>query len=214
MMRGEKVLLRARVESDVAVLHAELYDDVATRARADIRPWRPMSPDSALAPFSISDPTEDFVAFSVVELAEGDPLAGAAVLFAIEQHSRSAHIGISLRPGFRGRGLATDTVRVLCEYGFTIRGLHRLAIETLSDNDAMLACAKRAGFVREGLLRRAAWVSGEYLDEVLFGMLAEEWAELRSRGPEVGKGLREGDLDALVDEAGRESFPASDPPAF
>jgi RimJ/RimL family protein N-acetyltransferase len=197
MLRGEKVLLRARVESDVAVLHAEIYDDVASRARADTRPWRPLSPDSVLAPFAMADPTEDFVAFS-----------GAAVLHGMELHSRSAHIGISLRPAFRGRGLAADTVRVLCEYGFTIRGLHRLAIETLSDNEPMLRAAEKVGFVREGVLRRAAWVSGEYLDEILFGMLAEEWAEHRARGPGADR------LDELVDEAGRESFPASDPTAF
>lgn len=207
-MRGEKVLLRARVESDVAVLHAEIYDDVASRARADTRPWRPLSPDSVLAPFAMADPTEDFVAFSVVELSEENPLAGAAVLHGMELHSRSAHIGISLRPAFRGRGLAADTVRVLCEYGFTIRGLHRLAIETLSDNEPMLRAAEKVGFVREGVLRRAAWVSGEYLDEILFGMLAEEWAEHRARGPGADR------LDELVDEAGRESFPASDPTAF
>ncbi|MGA2529571.1 MAG: GNAT family protein [Acidimicrobiales bacterium] len=205
MLLGDKVLLRARIDSDVAVLHAELYDDVWTRARTDTRVWRPISPGSPLSPFAMSDPSEEFVAFSVVERTEEHPLAGAAVLHMIDNYNRSAHIGISLRPAFRGRGLAVDTVRVLCEYGFTVRGLHRLAIETLSDNEAMFRTAEHAGFVREGVLRKAAWVTGEFVDEVLFGMLVDEWP---------GRDAIRETSEELVDEAGRESFPASDPPAF
>ncbi len=41
----------------------------------------------------------------------------------------------------------------------------------------MVAAATRAGFVLEGTLRRSAWVTGEFLDEVLLGLLAEDWTE-------------------------------------
>ena len=209
MLRGEKVLLRSRIESDVKVLHVELYDDVLTRVQTDTRVRRPLSPDSELSPFRMSDPTEQFVSFSVEELSENHELAGAAVLHMIDNYNRSAHIGVSLRPAFRGRGLGVDTVRVLCEYAFRVRGLHRLAIETLSNNDAMLRTAQRVGFVREGVWRKAAWVNGSFVDEVFFGMLVEEWGEKTGRAAPV-----KARLDELADEAGRESFPASDPPAL
>jgi RimJ/RimL family protein N-acetyltransferase len=39
----------------------------------------------------------------------------------------------------------------------------------------MLAAAERNGFVREGVLRSSAWVMGEFVDEVILGLLAEEW---------------------------------------
>jgi RimJ/RimL family protein N-acetyltransferase len=174
MLRGQKIALRARHDADVPVLHAELYDDVATKSRADSRPWRPIPPGSSASPYVATDPRDDVAAFSVVELAD-DALAGEALLWGIDTHNRTAHIGISLRPSFRGRGLGTDVVRVLCEYGFTVRGLHRLQAETLADNDAMIRAAVQVGFTLEGTLRGAAWVTGAFADEVVLGLLADEW---------------------------------------
>jgi RimJ/RimL family protein N-acetyltransferase len=172
MLRGNAAGLRARLDSDVAILHSELYDDVITRSRADSRPWRPIP--LAASPYQVSEPTGDAAFFSVVELASGE-LAGEALLWGIDLHNRVAHIGISLRAVMRGRGLGTDAVRVLCHYGFAIRGLHRLQAETLADNTAMLTAAAAAGFVREGVLRRSAWLDGDFADEVVLGLLSTEW---------------------------------------
>lgn len=173
MLRGELAGLRARHDSDIPVFDSELHDDVETRVRSDSRPWRPLPPGSEASAYRRSDQVAEAV-FSVVELASGE-LAGEALLWGIDQHNRVAHIGVSMRPAFRGRGLGADTVRVLCRYGFAILGLHRLQIETLADNRAMITAATRAGFMPEGTLRRAAWVNGDFADETILGLLAAEW---------------------------------------
>ncbi len=177
MLRGDLVLLRARTEDDARILHAELYEDTGTFVRADTRPWVPVpfGPGSPHWPREEPAGASDPAVFAVAELSTGD-LAGEALLWDFDLHNRSAHIGISLRPGCRGRGLGADTVRVLCRYGFTIRGLHRLQLETLSDNRAMLAAAERLGFTREGVLRGASWVAGNWADDVVFGLLDTEFA--------------------------------------
>lgn len=174
MLRGTKVELRARQESDVAILHTELYNDVELHSRAGIRPWRPVAAVSTASPYAVGDPADDTAKFAVVELASGE-LAGSAVVWGIDANNRSAHLGIVLRPTYRGRGLATDVTRLLCHYGFTVLGLYRLQMETLADNTPMLRTAERSGFVREGTLRRSAWVLGEFADKVILGLLATEW---------------------------------------
>jgi RimJ/RimL family protein N-acetyltransferase len=171
MMRGEKIGLRARHDTDVPVFQAELYNDVRTRAGADSRPWTPVSP----GPAAKTEPAgDDAVGFSVVEL-DSETLAGEALLWGIDTHNRTAHLGISLLPATRGRGFGTDVVRVLCEYGFAVRGLHRLQLETLAGNTPMITAATKAGFRIEGTLRKSAWVYGTFADEVLLGLLAEDW---------------------------------------
>ena len=174
MLRGELAGLRARHDSDVPVLHAELYEDVATRMRADSRPWRPIPPGSPASPYVVTGAADDAAVFSVVRLAS-DELAGEALLWGIDLHNRTAHVGIALRPAFRGQGLGVDVVRLLCHYGFAVRGLHRLQAETLADNVAMIAAATRASFVPEGTLRGSAWVDGAFADETILGLLAAEW---------------------------------------
>lgn len=174
MLYGSKVALRARHDADVAVLHAELHDDVETRSRADNRPWQPIPPGSPASPYAVADPTNGAACFSVVD-SVSEELAGEAVLWDIDLHNRRAHVGLALRPAFRGRGLAADVVRVLCHYGFTVRGLQRLQIETLADNVAMIRAAERAGFTREGTLRGSSWLAGGFADEAIFGLLAAEW---------------------------------------
>ena len=176
MLRGELIGLRAQQDSDIEVFETELLNDVETRMRSDNRPWRPVPPGSVRRPGRPDDDGDmgADVKFSVVELGTGE-LAGEALLWAIDPHNRSAHLGISLLPAFRGKHLGTDVVRVLCRYGFAVRGLHRLQIETLADNHAMITAATRAGFVPEGTTRGAAWVDGGFADEVILGLLVAEW---------------------------------------
>ena len=183
MLRGEVAGLRAREDRDVAILHAELYDDVTTRVRADSRPWRPIPADAAGSPYRVEGREQDSAAFSVVHLASGE-LAGEALLWGIDRHNRSAHRGHlpAARLPRPRPGHATPS-GLLCGYGFAILGLHRLQAETLADNAAMIAAATRAGFVPEGSLRRAAWVNGRFADEVILGMLAGDWHPAPSSPP-------------------------------
>jgi RimJ/RimL family protein N-acetyltransferase len=174
MLRGELVGLRARQDSDVPLLHAELYDDSAEWSRAHSQPWRPIAVESGRSPFAATEPSEKVEVFSAVTLRDGQ-LIGHALLWGIDDHSRSAHIGLALLSDFRGHGYGKDIVAVLCRYGFVVRSLHRLQVDTLADNAAMISAAEKNGFVLEGTLRRSAWVSGEFVDEVILGLLAADW---------------------------------------
>jgi RimJ/RimL family protein N-acetyltransferase len=169
--RGE-VALRGRHQRDVPILQAELYEDVLTRSQADTRPWRPLPSDPELSPYAPAV-AEDAACFSVIT-AEDAELAGEALLWGIDLHNRSAHVGLALLPRVRGRGWSADVLRLLCRYGFSIRGLNRLQLEANADNEAMIRAATSAGFQTEGRLRQAAWVAGSFTDTVIMGLLAAE----------------------------------------
>jgi RimJ/RimL family protein N-acetyltransferase len=182
VLRGELTGLRAHTDSDIEVFETELLADVETRIRATGRPWLPVAPGAPDSPYRQAEDRNLVVRFSVIELATGE-LAGEAVLSGIDLHNRRAEIGLVLRPAFRGRHLGTDVVRVLCHYGFAIRGLHRLQISTLADNHAMIAAAVRAGFRTEGTTRDAAWIDGAFADGVILSLLFPEWSRAGRSAP-------------------------------
>jgi RimJ/RimL family protein N-acetyltransferase len=175
MLRGEKIILRARHEDDVALLEENLYADVAEVNRTSGQPWWPLPPGSQESHFRIREGRDtQIAAFSVVAASNGE-LVGDCVLWGIDRFHRSAHLGLSLFPAFRGKGLGTEVVQLLCEYAFLTLGLHRLQLETLADNDGMRKTAERTGFELEGQFRKAAWANGEFIDEVVYGLLAPDW---------------------------------------
>ena len=174
MLRGELTGLRALTDADIEIFETELHTEVETRIRATGQPWVPITPGAADSPYRKAEDRAVVVRFAVIELATGD-LAGEAVMSGIDLHNRRAEIGLVLRPACRGRHLGTDVVRVLCHYGFSVRGLHRIQITTLADNQAMIAAAVRAGFVLEGTMRETAWLDGAFADGVMFSQLASEW---------------------------------------
>ncbi|GGS74963.1 N-acetyltransferase [Planobispora rosea] len=167
-------MLRAMVRDDLAVLH-RLHDDVGTAVLAEVDPWTPETLEQALARYDAYTPDPANVRFTIASLADGQVL-GRCVVWGIDAFNRNAHLGISLLPQARGRGYGLDALRVMCDYAFRIRGLHRLGLETLATNTAMIATAEKAGFRREGVHREHAWVLGAFVDEVLFGLLATEFS--------------------------------------
>jgi RimJ/RimL family protein N-acetyltransferase len=187
MLKGRLVGLREQRREDVEALF-ELATDAEHVALADARPFRPVSLAARQAEYdkrqSEPDPTSAF--FSIQRLDDAGAAVGSVGLWMIDMHNRSAHIGISLLPSARGQGLARDAIEVICRFGFEIRALERLSLETLEINAPMRATATACGFVEEGQLRSAAWYSGRRVDELLYGLLADEWRARRDHESRSG----------------------------
>ena len=94
------------------------------------------------------------------------------------RRSRIAHLGgLALHPGFRGRGIADEAARLLQQQLLYELGYHRLELECYGFNERAIRHAERAGFVREGVKRKAYWRHGEWVDGILFGLVREDLDE-------------------------------------
>jgi ribosomal-protein-alanine N-acetyltransferase len=83
-----------------------------------------------------------------------DRCRGDLLVYQFDWNHLRAELGLWLAPQVRGRGYATHALRLAADWLFSACGLERLQVLTHPDNEAMLAAAQSAGFVREGMLRQ------------------------------------------------------------
>ena len=109
----------------------------------------------------------------VVEL-DGEP-AGMIGFHVENEPSRIARLErLAVHPRFRGRRLADEAARLAQRLLLDELGFRRLELEVYGFNERAIAHAERVGFVREGRKRRAYLYEGDYVDSVLFALLAED----------------------------------------
>jgi len=88
---------------------------------------------------------------------------------------RHAGLDLFLGGAFQGKGLGTETVRLLCVHLVDERGFHRVVIDPEVENEAAIACYRKVGFKPVGVMRRYQRDRfGEWKDGLLMDLLAEE----------------------------------------
>ena len=86
----------------------------------------------------------------------------------------SAEVGYWLGEPFWGRGIATEAVRVLTRYVFEHTGIIRLFALPFADNAGSIRVLEKAGYDREGLLRKAAVKDGQLRDQYVYAVTRPE----------------------------------------
>lgn len=88
--------------------------------------------------------------------------------------SHRARIGYWLAKPYWGRGLMTRAVTRFVEYAFAKLDVVRLTAEVFKCNEASARVLEKAGFTREGLLRKHREKNGTLVDVVYFGLLERD----------------------------------------
>jgi RimJ/RimL family protein N-acetyltransferase len=113
----------------------------------------------------------------LVEVEQGGTWhrAGALGFELANRRSRIANLGnLAIHPDFRGRRFSDAAAKLLQRHLLFNLGFHRLQLEIYGFNERAQRHAERAGFVREGVRRRAYWRHDEWVDGVIYGLVRED----------------------------------------
>ncbi|HKG11623.1 MAG TPA: GNAT family protein [Gaiellaceae bacterium] len=120
---------------------------------------------------SLAEP-QDFGRF-VIEV--DGKRAGAMGFEVANRRSRVANLGgLAVHPDFRGRRVADEAARQFQRHLLFDLGYHRLQMEIYGFNERAQTHAERAGWLREGVRRKAYDRRGEWVDGVLYGIVRED----------------------------------------
>jgi RimJ/RimL family protein N-acetyltransferase len=86
-------------------------------------------------------------------------------------------IGFALVPSERGKGYGTEAIQMMVDYLFLEKDIVRVQAPAALGNIASQKALEKAGFSKEGLMRKSWFARGEYMDQYLYSILREEWKE-------------------------------------
>ena len=112
---------------------------------------------------------------TAVILRETGQNVGEVTLFLNSVEHRTGEIGFVFHPDFHGRGFAAEASIELLRLGFEELGLHRIIGRLDARNTGSANLLKRLGLRQEAHFVRNEFLKGEWTDEAVFAMLAEEW---------------------------------------
>lgn len=98
-------------------------------------------------------------------------VVGSIGLFLADWEVRSAEIGYGVRGDERGKGYASEALGAVARWALTEGGIQRAWLTANTDNVTSVRVAEKAGFRREGTLRRAALEDNGLHDLAVFSLL-------------------------------------------
>lgn len=154
-----------------------LLREVAAAGHAEaLPPGIPSTPDELAEWFAqgrYSTGRDTAVHMIMLDRASGR-MVGAIGVFHADWEVRSAEIGYGVRGDERGQGYATEALAGVAGWLLTSGGAQRAWLTANTDNLASVKVAEKAGFRREGTLRRAAKEDDGLHDQAVFSLLDDE----------------------------------------
>jgi RimJ/RimL family protein N-acetyltransferase len=107
---------------------------------------------------------------------EHSGVIGEARLDRVDLYDKRASFAIGILDArYLGKGLGTEATRLVLRFAFEQLKLHRISVRVLAYNHRAIRAYEKCGFVVEGRDREAAFVNGEWHDDVMMGLLDREF---------------------------------------
>jgi len=144
--------------------------------------------------FGLDEPLSELSVQELIERFVRERESGIAVTYAVTAANARMMVGLvqvrqldpsfeaaewecTIAPSWRGSGTFLETARLAESFAFGTLGTHRLEARVLLQNGRANGALRKLGAVQEGVLRRSARRAGEYVDQVLWSLLKEDWGD-------------------------------------
>jgi RimJ/RimL family protein N-acetyltransferase/predicted RNA-binding Zn-ribbon protein involved in translation (DUF1610 family) len=116
----------------------------------------------------------EYGVYLAIELAEGEELAGYALLYYTDGTHNNAGFTLTITPARRRQGFALETTRALIEFAFDGLCARRIAVSCPSPNAAARGMLEKAGLRLEGEFVKSMFDGNEWVNVRWYALLKEE----------------------------------------
>ena len=172
----ERLLLRPFEDEDLDAMVAiygredvNRYLDWGPRSRDDVREWL-----GRIKKMTALTPRGEALRLAAT-IKGGDALIGDFSVWRTSRDHLQGELGFVVHPDHQGNGYGLEAARAVLGLGFERLGLHRIAAQCDARNAPSAALMERLGMRREAHLLQNMLVKGEWVDTLVYAMLASEW---------------------------------------
>ncbi|MEW6130574.1 MAG: GNAT family protein [Acidobacteriota bacterium] len=101
---------------------------------------------------------------------DSEVVGGIGLILRDDVYRRSAEIGYWLGEEFWGKGMVTQAVRAMTDYGFANFEVCRIFAEVFEWNPASMRVLEKAGYQFEGRLKKAVFKDGQIIDACIYAI--------------------------------------------
>ncbi|HAH53933.1 MAG TPA: N-acetyltransferase [Flavobacterium sp.] len=106
-----------------------------------------------------------------ITLKNSSKLIGIIGHYRIKPEHYRAEIGYMLLPDYQGKGIISEAIMEVVNYGFKVMNLHSIEAIIDPDNFASERVLLKNGFVKEAHLKENECFEGRFLDTVIYSIL-------------------------------------------
>lgn len=171
-LEGDRVYLRPFQKEDYTLIQKALSNPEIRKMTGNQHYLSLPSIEKAYDSFALDTKRIDLV----IALQETDEAVGDVSLNGVDHLNRNANVRIALHEEkYFGKGYGTEALKLLLEHGFNTLNLYRISLNVYDFNNRGQKSYEKLGFKREGVIRGELYSEGKYHDNILMGVLAEEF---------------------------------------
>ncbi|UWX97696.1 GNAT family N-acetyltransferase [Arthrobacter zhaoxinii] len=173
LLTGERIRFRELREQDLPHL-SEWWNDPASAILQQNRvAARPQGTTADMFRTWSKNESPSGFGYSIVNPAER--LIGHISVWGMSVPERIATMAIIISPEFQDQGLGRESLQLGLRIVFEEMGAHKAELQTWSYNERALHLYRSLGFKEEGRRRAAVFHQGVFHDQMLLGMLEDEY---------------------------------------
>jgi [ribosomal protein S5]-alanine N-acetyltransferase len=89
---------------------------------------------------------------------------------------QSGVVGYAVDKSHNGKGLGTESLRLILSFAFNTLQLNRISAEVMPRNHPSIRVLEKAGFQKEGFRRDNIQIQGVWESHLQYGLLKKDWA--------------------------------------
>lgn len=106
-----------------------------------------------------------------ITLKGDDKMIGVIGHYRIKPEHYRAEVGYMILPEYHGKGITTEAVQCVVDYGFNTMQLHSIEGVIDPENEASEKVLQKCGFVKEAHFKENEFYNGKFIDAVVYSKL-------------------------------------------